>query len=394
MAATLGVVVVAAGRSARMLGLDKVFVPVLWTPLLAYSLETFQRSPRAGDVVVVVSEPNLATAKELIAVRELTKIRAVVAGGARRQDSVRNGLNALPMADWVAVHDGARPFVDEPMIERGMEAVAATGAAVAAIPVRDTIKQVDVARTVTATPPREGLWAAQTPQVFGRELLEWCHREVVDDVTDDAAMVERLGGKVVIFEGSPWNIKVTTREDLVIAEAIAAHLQGRQGAAEQVRYGTGFDGHRLVPGGPLRIGGTDVPFDFHLEGHSDGDVLLHSVASAVLGGAGLGDLGQHFPSSDPSLKGIDSRLLLQRAVALAGDAGWLVEFVDATIIAQRPKLASYLQTIARSIAGTLGVEPGHVNVKATSTDNVGAIGQGEGIAAQAIATVRAAERRS
>jgi 2-C-methyl-D-erythritol 4-phosphate cytidylyltransferase/2-C-methyl-D-erythritol 2,4-cyclodiphosphate synthase len=383
-----------------MLGIDKVFVPVLRTPLLAYSLETFQRSPRVGDVAVVVSEPNLAAARELIAARGLTKIRAVAAGGARRQDSVRNGLNALPMAEWVAVHDGARPFVDEPMIERGMEAVAATGAAVAAIPVRDTIKEVDGARTVTATPPRESLWAAQTPQVFRRELLERCHREVLEDVTDDAAMVERLGGKVAVFEGSPWNIKVTTREDLVIAEAIAAHLQGRPEEPESVgppvavRYGTGFDGHKLVPGGPLRIGGTDVPFEFHLEGHSDGDVLLHAVASAVLGGAALGDLGHHFPSSDPSLKAIDSRVLLARTAALAHEAGWLVEFVDATIIAQRPKLAPYLVNIARSIAGTLGIEPGHVNVKATSTDHVGAIGQGEGIAAQAIATVRAAERRS
>jgi 2-C-methyl-D-erythritol 2,4-cyclodiphosphate synthase len=131
-----------------------------------------------------------------------------------------------------------------------------------------------------------------------------------------------------------------------------------------------------------------VPFDFHLEGHSDGDVLLHAVASAVLGGAGLGDLGSHFPSSDPSLKGIDSRVLLARTAALAGDAGWLVEFVDATIIAQRPKLAPYLDAIARNIAGSLGMKPGLVNVKVTSTDHVGAIGQGEGIAAQAIATVR------
>jgi 2-C-methyl-D-erythritol 4-phosphate cytidylyltransferase/2-C-methyl-D-erythritol 2,4-cyclodiphosphate synthase len=382
-----------------MRGIDKVFVPIDGVPLLAYCLDTFERSPIVAQVVVVVSESNLAAARQLASSRGFTKAHALVTGGVRRQDSVLKGIEAVE-GEWVGVHDGARPFVDQAMLARGLEAVQSTGAAVAAIPVRDTIKEVGDDRLIRVTPPRERMWAAQTPQMFRRKLLLQAHREVTEDATDDASMVERIGGKVVVFDGSPWNIKVTTPEDLVIAEALAAtvkagrhprtELDTRGGPAPLRRHGTGFDGHRLASGGPLRLGGLDIPFELHLEGHSDGDVLLHAIASSILGAAGLGDLGRHFPSSDPSLKGIDSRVLLQRTVALARDAGWLTEFVDATIIAQRPKLASYLDAIGRAIAETLGTEPGSVNVKATSTDHVGAIGQGEGIAAQAIATVRSA----
>jgi 2-C-methyl-D-erythritol 4-phosphate cytidylyltransferase/2-C-methyl-D-erythritol 2,4-cyclodiphosphate synthase len=416
--AELDVVVVAAGQSTRMRGVDKVFVPVAGVPLLAHCLDVFERSPLVERVAVVVSEGNLARTRELVTGRGLTRSRTIVTGGPRRQDSVRRGMEALdrgtgagaargdgdrPAAPWIAVHDGARPFIDEAMLERALAAVRETGAAIAAVPVRDTIKQVGGERVIEGTPRREGLWAAQTPQVFRADLLERAHRTVTEDVTDDSAMVERIGGRVVVFEGSPWNIKVTTPEDLVFAEALAHRRtrtaaqgiaapeptdRGAPSAAAQNRYGTGFDGHRLAEGGPLRLGGTDIPFELHLEGHSDGDVLLHAIASAVLGAAGLGDLGRHFPSSDPSLKGIDSRLLLRRAVALARDAGWELEFVDATIIAQRPKLAPYLEAIGRAVSETVALRPDQVNIKATSTDEVGAIGRGEGIAAQAIATVR------
>ncbi|MBI4305061.1 MAG: 2-C-methyl-D-erythritol 4-phosphate cytidylyltransferase [Chloroflexi bacterium] len=442
---TMDVIVVAAGRSTRMQGIDKVFVPVSGRPLLGYCLHVFERSPVVGRIALVVSESNLAEARRFVAERLYEKVRAIVAGGARRQDSVRKGLEALPGGEWVAVHDGARPFIDEDMLERGLAAVQTAGAAIAAIPVKDTIKSVGQDRVIKGTPPRESLWAAQTPQIFNRALLARAHREVLKDVTDDAAMVEDLGQKVTVFEGSPLNIKVTAPEDLLIAEAIAASLpatphpsqfpvggrseghvvisrpgpgiggaelratgvgfrapgvgisipspqrgEGGRSPGEGAlrRYGTGFDGHKLAEGGPLRLGGMDVPFALHLEGHSDGDVLLHAIASAILGAAGLGDLGRHFPSTDPALKSIDSREILRRTRRLAAAAGWMTEFVDATIIAQRPKLSPYLEQMGRTIAETLGLEPGAVNLKATTTDHVGAIGQGEGIAAQAIATVR------
>jgi 2-C-methyl-D-erythritol 2,4-cyclodiphosphate synthase len=207
-----------------------------------------------------------------------------------------------------------------------------------------------------------------------------------EDVTDDAALVELIGGTVGLFDGHPDNIKLTTPDDIERAESILAR-RNVGGAGVSNRWGTGFDGHALVSGGPLRLGGVNIEHDRHLEGHSDGDVLLHAIASAILGAAGLGDLGSNFPSGDPTYAGIDSRELLRRAASMAGDAGWEVAYLDATIIAQQPKLAPYVNRIKDSIAETLLIPVESVNIKITSTDHVGAIGAGEGIAAQAIATL-------
>ncbi|MBM3959791.1 MAG: 2-C-methyl-D-erythritol 4-phosphate cytidylyltransferase [SAR202 cluster bacterium] len=401
--AGMDVVVVAAGRSERMRGIDKIFVPVRGIPLVAICLQAFQASDDVHSVTLVVAEGNRLPAQAMVAEWALTKVAVTPTGGPRRQDSVRAGLEAGGNAAWVAVHDGARPFVTHEMLARGKRAAAETGASIAAIPARDTIKDVGADRIIRNTPNRDRLWVAQTPQIFDRTLLLRAHREVTADVTDDAAMIEAIGGRVAVFEGTSWNIKVTTPEDLLLAEAIAGHLgigsafgsHGESATGQPVvadggtiRYGVGFDGHRLIAGGPLRLGGIDVPAEVRLEGHSDGDVLLHAVASAVLGAAGLGDLGRHFPSSDPALRGVDSRTILARAVTLARASGWVVEYVDATIVAQRPKLAPYLEQIGKSVAGTLGLADAQVNVKATSTDHVGAIGRGEGIAAQAMATAR------
>jgi 2-C-methyl-D-erythritol 2,4-cyclodiphosphate synthase len=273
--------------------------------------------------------------------------------------------------------------------------------------VKDTVKVAGPDRIVTSTLDRKSLWAVQTPQMFRTDLIAGAHRRVTHDVTDDASMVEATGGRVALFEGHAENIKVTTPDDLLLAGLIAARRAGEPGslgagvppasagpaAADTgaVRYGTGSDGHRLVPGVPLRLGGVEVPFELGLAGHSDGDVLLHAIANALLGGAGLGDLGRHFPSSDPSLRGMDSRVLLARAAAMARAAGWLPEYVDATIIAQRPRLAAYLDAMVAAICESAGLRAGQVNVKVTSTDSVGAIGEGQGIAAEAIATVRRAD---
>jgi 2-C-methyl-D-erythritol 4-phosphate cytidylyltransferase/2-C-methyl-D-erythritol 2,4-cyclodiphosphate synthase len=411
---SLGAVIVAAGSSTRMGGVDKVFADLRGRPVLAWSLSEFESCPQTAASVVVVAAKSLEQAQSLISERGLRKPVMFVTGGARRQDSVKAGLDALircgVACELVAVHDGARPFVDRDMIERGIEAAQVHGAAVAAVPVKDTIKSVDRNRAVAGTPDRRTLWAVQTPQVFQRDVILEAHRRVTGDVTDDASMVEALGGKVAVFEGHPENIKITTPDDLLLAELIAAKRAGEPGAVAvsggmvsgpslaqaprnvdlSVRVGTGFDGHRLAPPGPLRLGGVDIPHDQRLAGHSDGDVLLHAVASAFLGAAGLGDLGRHFPSSDPSLRGTDSRVLLRRVMDMVGARGWLPEYVDATIIAQRPKLAAHLDQMAAAISGSTGLARERVNVKVTSTDGVGAIGEGQGIAAQAIAMVRRA----
>ncbi len=396
-----GVVVVAAGSAARMGGTDKQFADLRGRPVVAHCLDTFQASPMIGPIALVVTESNLQRAHELVERRDLSAVVAIAAGEGRRQDSVRAGLDALLAAasdsKVVVVHDGARPFVDDALIERGLAAVRKTGAAVAGTPARDTMKEVDAGGVVVSTPDRSRLWAVQTPQVFDAALLARAHREVGEDVTDDGAMVELLGGKVTVFEGSPANIKITTPEDLLFAGMLAESRAGvstggaswgRASGGDDLRWGTGFDGHRLAAGVTLVLGGVEVPFELGLEGHSDGDVLLHAITSAVLGAAGLGDMGSHFPSTDPSLAGIDSTVLLQRAVAMAAERGWAVVFVDATIVAQRPKLSPYLEAMAESIAQTLDLDAGLVNVKATSTDGVGAIGEGAGIAAQAIVTLK------
>ena len=392
----LGVIVVAGGSSTRMEGVDKIFADLGGAPVLVHCLDVFQCSSAVATIVVVLAEHNLELGRDLIASREFDKVGSIVTGGARRQDSVRLGLEAMakagPLPALIAVHDGPRPFIDEAMIQRALAAVGETGASVPVTPVTDTIKRVDEAGAVVDTPDRSSLRAVQTPQIFRAELLVAAHGAVNEDVTDDAMLIERDGGAVTVFEGSSDNVKITTPDDLVTAAGILAarNLLSAGGSADDaLRWGTGFDGHALVPGGGLRLGGVDVPFEMRLEGHSDGDVLLHAIASAILGGAGLGDLGTHFPSSSPDWAGADSRIILRKVAGMAIEAGWVVDFLDATIVAQQPMLGPYLVEIASGIAETLDIDPDRVSVKATSTDHVGAIGRGEGIAAQAIATLRA-----
>jgi len=266
-------------------------------------------------------------------------------------------------------------------------AAAEHGAAVPALPVSDTIKSVKADGTVEHTLDRSRLRAIQTPQVFRVDVLAPALRPT-EEVTDDAAFVELIGGSVSLFDGNSDNIKLTAPEDIERAETILARRTAGGGGAMN-RWGTGFDGHALVSGGPLRLGGVNIEHHSHLEGHSDGDVLLHAIASAVLGAASLGDLGSNFPSRDPRFAGIDSRELLQRAASMAANAGWEVSYLDATIIAQHPKLAPYVNRINDSIAETLSIPVDSINIKITSTDHVGAIGTAEGIAAQAIATLSA-----
>jgi 2-C-methyl-D-erythritol 2,4-cyclodiphosphate synthase len=280
------------------------------------------------------------------------------------------------------------------MLERGLRAAEKIGAAIAAVPVKDTIKFAPH-RLVTETPDRSEMWAVQTPQIFRFNVLITAHEITTEDVTDDASMVEAVGGLVAVFDGSDDNIKITTPEDFELAGLIfdrrASGPAGSSstGAARIAgsRFGVGFDGHRLTGGGPLRLGGIDIEFDRHLEGHSDGDVLLHAIASAILGAAGLGDLGGRFPSSDERYADYDSAQFIAESTRLASEAGWMVDHVDATIIAQRPRLASEAPRMVEQLGAIEGLENTSINVKVTSTDHIGVIGAGEGIAAQAIATL-------
>ena len=393
----MGVVVVAAGRSSRMEGVDKQVTLLGGEAVISHSLRVFEEFADVGSIVLVMSADNLEAGKAAVEAGGFSKVVDVVAGGERRQDSVKIGLDLIAAhtdgtPEFVAIHDGARPFIDAEMITRGLVTAQKIGAAIAAVPVKDTIKTAPH-RVVTDTPDRSGMWAIQTPQIFRFDVLKTAHEMTNEDVTDDASMVELVGGMVAVFTGSNDNIKITTPEDIELASLIYdrrnVDYKSASGgiAVEGSRFGIGFDGHGLVDGGPLRLGGIDIEFHQRLDGHSDGDVLFHAIASAILGAAGLGDLGGRYPSSDERYAGFDSTQFIAESARLALQAGWLVSHLDATVIAQRPRLASSTPKMAAKIDKINGLEATSINVKVTSTDHVGAIGMGEGIAAQAVATL-------
>ncbi len=386
------VIVVAAGSSNRMGGTDKLELMLGPRPVLWHSLNVFARCDAVSRMALVTRSEKLDETRALVNKWQFGKPINVVAGGTRRQDSVKCGIDALislgDVSEYIAVHDAARPLVDGTILMRGLIATSHVGAAIPATPVKDTIKRVEHG-IVVETPDRNSTYAVQTPQVFRRDVLIAAHETVPFDVSDDAAMVETAGGLVGIFEGAETNIKITTPNDFMTAKAIVgARSSDLSGSRQNFRYGTGFDGHRLVDGGPLTLGGIQIEFAMHLEGHSDGDVLLHAVASAILGAAGMGDLGSNFPSSDPRYENVASRYFLTKARDRGLAQGWQIDHIDATIIAQRPRLSGYTAQMVEYIADALALATSGVNVKLTSTDHVGAIGSGEGIASQAIVTLK------
>ena len=388
VAPAIAVIIAAAGTSSRMgTGIDKQFAPVGGKPLLWHSLRKFSAIPEVRQILVTVSPTN----EERVAVLVKDTVGEVpwqvVPGGAERQYSVLNAIRRVdPAIDIVLVHDGARPFVEPETIRQAAAVAEEFGAAVVAVPVKDTIKTVNAELVVTQTLDRSTLWQIQTPQAFRRELLRQAHEQAAQAgvlATDDAALVEWAGSSVRLVRGTYYNFKVTTPEDLVLAEAVAA--AGRKRAMP--RAGIGYDVHRFVTGRPLMLGGVAVPHEFGLEGHSDADVLLHAISDALLGAAGLGDIGRHFPDTDPKYKGISSLLLLAEVRDKLRDAGLTVNNVDAVIEAQEPKLAPFISRMNEKIAATLGLETSQVNVKATTTERLGFVGRKEGIAAQAIAMI-------
>lgn len=384
-AAQAAAVIVAAGRGERLGGtLPKAFVPMAGVPMLLHAARRVERSPLVHHIVVVVGAPDVDRARALLAAHGLRKVAAVVPGGVHRQDSVSAGFAHLEEAPVTVVHDGARPLVTPEVVTAVIQAAAEAGAASAGIPVRETVKLVD-GRDATQTLDRDRLWVAHTPQAFRTELLREAHRRAKADGfsgTDDAVLVERLGHVVRMVEDSPRNLKVTVPADLELAEIYLGQRPG-----QIVRTGVGYDAHRLVMGRALRLGGVEIPSPRGLSGHSDADVLAHAVMDALLGGAGLGDIGRQFPPDDPAYKDADSIELLQRVAALLAGAGWRVLHVDSTVLAEAPRLAPYIAKMQERLAAALGVASSAVNIKATTTEGMGAIGRGEGIAAHAVATL-------
>ena len=376
-------VIVAAGRGERLgAAIPKAFVAVAGVPMLLHAARRVALSPEVGRIVVVVGASDVDRARMLLMQHGVRNVTAVVPGGAHRQDSVFAGLSHLGEAPVAVVHDGARPLVPPDVVTAVIQAAAEAGAASAGLPVRETVKLVDGA-DARQTLDRDRLWVAHTPQAFRTALLREAHHRAKAEGfygTDDAVLVERLGYAVRMVEDSPRNLKVTVPADLDLAEAYA-------GQRQMVRTGIGYDAHRLALGRLLRVGGVEIPWPRGLAGHSDADVLAHAIMDALLGAAGLGDLGRHFPPGDPAFRGADSIELLRRVTAMAAGAGWRVVHVDSTVLAEAPRLAPYIPQMQERLAAALGVDSSAVNIKATTTEGMGAIGRGEGIAAHAVATL-------
>ena len=368
--------------------MPKAFVPLSGRPMVGWSLAAYEACEAIGEIVLVAPADCLDLAREVA--EGSAKLRAIVPGGAERPASVLAGLDALREAapEIVCVHDGARPLIDEPSIVRSIAVAREHGAAVTAIPATDTIKQCAADGRIEATPPRCDLHHAQTPQSFRYPLLLGAYERARTeglDVTDDASLVERIGQPVYVSEGHADNFKITTPEDLARAQWL---LERREGVTRPpLRVGSGYDVHALVAGEELILGGVKLDYAKGLRGHSDADVLFHAISDALLGAAALGDIGRHFPDSDPALKGADSAELAARVVAIIAEAGWRPTNVDATVICQQPKLAPQIDAMRANIARALGLAVECVGVKATTTEHLGFTGRGEGIAAEAVALI-------
>ncbi len=387
----------AAGRAARFQSgtetsrrtSNKVFAPLAGKPLLRWTADALAGHPEIDGLLVVCGPQEVASCRA--ALDGLEKLLAIVPGGETRQESVAIGLYTLGghAEDLVLVHDGARPLVTPEVIMRCLEGARERGNAVAALPVADTLKAVSDTQTVLRTVDRADLWAVQTPQVFRVETLYEAHAAARDMGwlgTDEASLVEQFTGESVhLVPGDPFNFKITRPDDLRLAEAV---LRSRLAVRTmQTRIGFGYDIHPLMEGRRLFLGGIEISHSCGLDGHSDADVLLHALCDALLGAAGLPDIGNLFPNTDPAYKNISSITLLREVQGHLAGQGFQVGNVDMTLIAEAPKISPYVPQMRALIAETLGIEAVQVGIKATTNEGLGALGRGEGMAAHAVAAI-------
>ena len=377
--------IIAAAGAGRRLGaaVPKQLLDLGGRTILQHSIDAFTSYPGIDEVIAVLPDELVAAPPEWL--RAAHQV-CMVCGGARRQDSVANGFDAVsPAAGVVLVHDAARPFVTPDLISRSIQAAVEHGAALVAQPVRDTVKRVIATAAgarVVETLPRESIFLAQTPQAFRRDIL----RDAIAlgrsgvEATDEAALAERAGHSVHIVEGADENVKITTATDLA-----AARLKWQSANANpQTRVGTGYDLHRLVENRRLVLGGVELPSERGALGHSDADVVCHAATDAILGAASLGDIGRHFPDTDPSWKDASSIDLLRRAVELVRHRGLRVANLDVVVVLERPRISPFLELIRSRLAEVLEVDVHQVSVKGKTNEGVDAIGRGEAIGAHAV----------
>ena len=364
-------VLLAAGRSARF-GQDKLWLEIEGEPLWLRSFKTLSSSPGVNAVGIVGAHDRLAEFRELA-----PSAVFVIAGGEQRQESSRLGVGAVPSEfDTVLIHDAARAFLTPVLVQRVLDGIARTGAAFPAVPQTDTVKIGS--GDMWTTPDRASVVAVQTPQGARRDLLQRAFRECHGQFTDEASMLESLGLPVEAVEGDLTNSKVTHPSDL-------SRILGNV----ETRTGLGYDVHAFSvdPNRPMWLGGVEFDYRPGLEGHSDADALLHAIVDALLGAAGLGDIGLLYPNTDPRWKDAPSSIFLRETAALLVAEGWKICHIDSTVLAERPKIMGRREELCARIAELAGLSPGQVSVKATTNEGLGSIGRGEGIAAFAVVTV-------
>ncbi len=383
-----GVIIAAAGSGTRMgFGKNKVLLPLLGMPILIRSIKKFTSQAWVKEIIVVVRREDYSEIDNLIKQWDV-RIDQLIIGGKRRQDSVALGLQSLSDdIEWVFIHDAARPLIESKVINDAYTQVQKYQAIGVAVPVKDTIKVINNEQVVENTPNRAKLWAIQTPQAFSYSLIKQAYQQAEIngwEGTDDCSLVENMGFPVKLIAGSYSNIKITTKEDLQLAKVL---LKMQTGGSLVMKSGIGYDVHRLVKERQLILGGVKIDHPCGLAGHSDADVVTHALMDSLLGAAGLGDIGRHFPDTEPEYQGISSIELLKQVTAKLSSLNYQVNNVDLVIIAQRPKLAPYVERMRSVLAEVLGIDPGNINIKATTTEGLGFCGREEGIAAFACATI-------
>lgn len=385
----VSVIIVAAG-SGRRFGYErnKLFFPLCGKPVLAHTLAHVFGASSVQEVVIVHAERDLPEIQSLVeSLHPSVPVRYAI-GGAEREDSVYNGLIATSEdCDIVMVHDGARPYAGPEWFDNALPAMKEANAAIYAIPVKDTVKMKERADAKGAqfvkTLDRSRLVAVQTPQIFRRSVLLKAHQYANAhhlSSTDDASLVEAIGEKIVLLQGEERNHKVTTMADVPILEF---YMNG----PTEHRVGSGYDVHQLAAGRKLILGGVEVPYDRGLAGHSDADVLIHALMDALLGAAGLKDIGTYFPDTDNAFKNISSLVLLEKVRQILIENSCRIINVDVTLLAQKPKIKPYVPQMIENIAKALQIDTAAVSVKATTTERLGFVGHEEGMAAQAAAMV-------
>ncbi|MCL7487181.1 MAG: 2-C-methyl-D-erythritol 4-phosphate cytidylyltransferase [Desulfobulbaceae bacterium] len=390
----IAAIIPAAGSGSRMrTDVPKQFLELGGVPILVRTIGRFLQVSEIRHIVVALPADHRLIAEQILRrcfSPDQYRRLMLVTGGESRQESVLAGLDALPPGTgFVLVHDGARPFVGPELIRRCLRAAVDHGAAIVAVPVRDTIKQVSSSGEIAGTVDRSRLWQAQTPQAAATGLLRRAYEEAQRagfEGTDEASLLEHAGIPVRVIEGSEENIKITRPDDLKLAANINKE-------SNMLRIGHGFDAHRYKIGRHLILGGVDIPFDLGLEGHSDADVIIHAFIDALFGAMGIGDIGRHFPDNDPQYKDISSLKLLEKTIRLVEEKKFTIGNADITVICQRPRLAPFVDEMRTNLAAACSADPDSINIKATTTEMMGYTGRGEGIAVHAVVLLQSRSGR-